>query len=324
MNTTVAVPRATDWLVGGGELGELIRARDWSATPLGPVERWPQSLRSAVSILLPSRAQICLFWGPRLVAIYNDAYRPTLGVKHPWALGKPGGEVFSEIWEDVLRPLLEGVLQRGEAFWANDHPFHLERRGFVEETYFDISYDPVRDESGRVGGVFCIVSETSGRVIGERRLKTLRELGRRTMEARTVAAVYEEAAAVLARADKDLAFALLYEWDAQRGIARRAALAGLAARQARSSPRKAPRASTNQHPRRARTTNQSSARIGARHCARPAPHRTACRKNQQQRSRPVSRRRSCPPRTRSPRSIRWKTSRNTSRRARNVRSIQRP
>ncbi|HET7547975.1 MAG TPA: ATP-binding protein [Usitatibacter sp.] len=227
MNTTVAVPRATDWLVGGGELGELIRARDWSATPLGPVERWPQSLRSAVSILLPSRAQICLFWGPRLVAIYNDAYRPTLGVKHPWALGKPGGEVFSEIWEDVLRPLLEGVLQRGEAFWANDHPFHLERRGFVEETYFDISYDPVRDESGRVGGVFCIVSETSGRVIGERRLKTLRELGRRTMEARTVAAVYEEAAAVLARADKDLAFALLYEWDAQRGIARRAALAGI-------------------------------------------------------------------------------------------------
>jgi hypothetical protein len=69
-------PLAADWLVGGGEMGARIRAHDWSRTPLGPIEAWPQSLRSAVSILLPSRAQIILFWGPDLVAIYNDAYRP--------------------------------------------------------------------------------------------------------------------------------------------------------------------------------------------------------------------------------------------------------
>jgi len=184
MASVLSAPSATDWLVGGGELGELIRSRDWASTPIGPVERWPQSLRSAVSILLPSRAQICLFWGPELVTIYNDAYRPTMGIKHPWALGQSGRKVFSEVW-DVLRPLLEGVLQRGEAFWASDYPFYLERRGYPEETYFDISYDPVRDETGGVGGVFCIVSEQTGRVLGERRLGPCGSSGRRPRARRT-------------------------------------------------------------------------------------------------------------------------------------------
>ncbi|HEU0203728.1 MAG TPA: PAS domain-containing protein, partial [Burkholderiaceae bacterium] len=193
MSELLAPPAAADWLVGGGEMGAIIRAKDWSSTPLGPVESWPQSLRSAVSILLPSRAQICLFWGPDLVTIYNDAYRPTLGVKHPRALGLPVREVWSEFWEDVLQPLLEGVLRTGEAFWASDHPFFIERHGYPEETYFDISYDPVRDESGRVGGVFCIVSEMTGRVVGERRLRLLRDLGRIASEARNVGAVFEQA-----------------------------------------------------------------------------------------------------------------------------------
>jgi PAS fold len=158
-------------------MGERIRAFDWAATTLGPTSTWPQSLRSAVSILLPSKAQICLFWGPQLIKLYNDAYIPVLQRKHPGVLGRPAREVWSEIW-DVLGPLLEGVIATGEAFRATDHPFYLERRGFAEETYFDVSYDPVRDETGRVGGVFCIVSETTGRVLGERRLRTLRDLGR--------------------------------------------------------------------------------------------------------------------------------------------------
>jgi hypothetical protein len=116
------------WLVGGGELGELIRAKDWSQTPLGSVERWPQSLRTAVSMMLPSRAQIVLFWGPELVTVYNDAYRPVFQLKHPWALGKPGREAWSEVW-DVLEPLLRGVVQSGNAFGAVDHPFVLARLG---------------------------------------------------------------------------------------------------------------------------------------------------------------------------------------------------
>ena len=107
-------------------MGARMRAVDWAATPLGPVEGWPQSLRSAISILLPSKAQIILFWGPDFVALYNDAYRPVFGAKHPAALGQPARECWREVWH-VLQPLFEGVMQSGEAFWAQDLLFFVER-----------------------------------------------------------------------------------------------------------------------------------------------------------------------------------------------------
>ena len=198
-----------DWVVGGGEMGSLIRAKHWADTPLGPIESWPQSLRSAVSILVPSRAQIILFWGPELVAIYNDAYRPVLGAKHPDALGVAARRLFSEAWH-VLEPLFMGVVNTGEAFWAKDHEFALERHGYLEETYFDVSYDPVRDETGRVGGLFCIVSDTTGRIVGERRLAALRDLGGIGAGASTAGEVLRNAGAVLERYRKDLPFAALY------------------------------------------------------------------------------------------------------------------
>jgi signal transduction histidine kinase len=207
-----------DFLAGGGELGNRMRARDWGATPLGPAEAWPQSLRSALSILLPSKAQIALFWGPELVTFYNDAYRPVLGAKHPDALGMPVHEVWSEIWNTGLRALFQGVLSTGEAFWARDHLFILERHGYPEETFFDVSYDPVRDESGRVGGVFCIVSETTGRVVGERRLRTLRDLGLRTADARSADEVFATAVRVLAENPHDVPFAFFYQDEAHPGI----------------------------------------------------------------------------------------------------------
>jgi PAS domain S-box-containing protein len=190
-------------------MGRLIREYPWPATPLGPVETWPQSLRSAVSILLPSRAQIVLFWGPELVAIYNDAYAPVFGAKHPWALGRPARECWSEVWH-VLGPLFEGVVRTGEAFWAKDHPFLLHRQGFLEETFFDVSYDPVRIEDGSVGGIFCIVSDQTGRVLGDRRLRALTELGSRTADAKSAEEVCREAAAALAIDPADVPFALLY------------------------------------------------------------------------------------------------------------------
>jgi PAS domain S-box-containing protein len=205
--------RADDlsFLAGGGEMGALMRAYDWSQTSLGSPETWPQSLRSAVSILLPSKAQICLFWGPDYISIYNDSYRPALGMKHPWALGKPASEMWKEFWEDVLRPLLDNVVNTGDAFYGNDYPFALERLGFPEETYFDISYDPVRDESGKVGGVFCIVSETTGRVIGERRLGVLRDVNRVASEAQTTADAFGRVAEILKADQIDVPFACLYE-----------------------------------------------------------------------------------------------------------------
>ncbi len=156
----------------GGEMGARMAATDWAATPLGPIDSWPQSLVSSVSILLNSRAQIVLFWGPEYVALYNDAYAPTIGDKHPHALGRPAREYWTELWE-MLEPMLAGVRRSGVAFSAADHPFFIDRRGFLEDVYFDISYDPVRVEDGSVDGVFCIVSETTGRVLTKRRLQTL-------------------------------------------------------------------------------------------------------------------------------------------------------
>ena len=212
--TFVEKGRAADSIfVAGGEMGNLMRSLDWSQTPLGDVTHWPQSLRSAVSILLPSKAQICLFWGAELIAIYNDAYRPALASKHPWALSRPAREVWSEVW-DALKPLLEGVVTTGEAFWARDYLFFLNRYGYSEETYFDVSYDPVRDESGEVGGVFCIVSETTGRVLGDRRLQTLGLLASKTAQAKTVEAACQTAIQALATNAYDIPFALLYRVEA--------------------------------------------------------------------------------------------------------------
>jgi signal transduction histidine kinase/DNA-binding response OmpR family regulator len=199
------------WLAGGGEMGERIRRLDWGATPLGPIATWPETLRRAISMALPSKAQICLFWGPELVKLYNDAYIPVLGQKHPRVLGLPGDQVWPEVWHQ-LGPLLEGVVRTGEAFKAEDLLFLLERHGFTEETYFDVSYDPVRDDAGHVDGVFCIVTETTGRVLGERRLRALRDLGR-AKEGRAVEEACLLALDALASHRQDLPFVRLYLLD---------------------------------------------------------------------------------------------------------------
>ena len=178
-------PSHLTFLAAGGEMGARMREMDWSQTPLGTPDTWPQSLRSTVGMLLPSKAQIVLFWGPAFTVLYNDAYRPVFGAKHPLALGMPGNRAWSEIWDAQLHPLLDGVVRTGEAFHARDLLFELERYGFPEETYFDVSYDPVRVESGEVGGVFCIVTETTERVVGGRRLALLRDLAAGNATART-------------------------------------------------------------------------------------------------------------------------------------------
>src|SRR4051812_41737068 len=191
-------------------MGARMRDMDWSRTALGPVEDWPQSLRSTVSMLLPSKAQIALFWGPEFVVLYNDAYRPVFGAKHPEALGLAGRDAWPEIWDNQLHDLLAGVVRTGEAFWAKDLLFELERHGFPEETYFDVSYDPVRVESGEVGGVYCIVTETTERVVGERRMALLRDLAARNATARTEREACVLAIETLAAQSHDIAFAVVY------------------------------------------------------------------------------------------------------------------
>ncbi|WEK41873.1 MAG: PAS domain S-box protein [Candidatus Sphingomonas colombiensis] len=161
--STVDLRGVARQFAGGGALGAMMLAKDWSSSPLGPIEHWPQSLLSAVSLMLPASAEIVLFWGEDYAALYNDAYAPTIGDKHPAALGRPAREAWRELWSD-LEPLLAHVRSTGETFAAKDRPFYIERAGFGEEVFFDVSYSPVRIEDGSVGGVLCIVSETTERV----------------------------------------------------------------------------------------------------------------------------------------------------------------
>jgi signal transduction histidine kinase/ActR/RegA family two-component response regulator len=169
----------TEFLTGGGFMGALMRDRAWSGSPLGHPEQWTSSLKTTVGLLLRAEAQIVLFWGEEFVALYNDAYAPTIGDKHPRALGRPARENWIELWDD-LEPLLQGVRDTGQTFSAKDRPFYIERHGFGETVYFDISYSAVPEADGRVGGVLCIVSETTGRLRASAALReseaSLREL----------------------------------------------------------------------------------------------------------------------------------------------------
>ncbi|KYF68205.1 hypothetical protein BE11_43425, partial [Sorangium cellulosum] len=172
-------------LSGGGEMGALIRSIDWSRSALGPVEAWPQSLRTALSILLSSEHPMFLWWGRELIQFYNDGYRPILGsTKHPAAMGQAGRACWKEIW-DVIEPMIEKVFSGG-ATYIRDGLLILDRNGFLEECYFNYGYSPIRDERGAVAGVFVACSESTGHILGKRRLQLLGELGARAADAKNV------------------------------------------------------------------------------------------------------------------------------------------
>jgi hypothetical protein len=203
-----------DFLTGGGEMGERVRAFNWSATPLGDPATWPQSLKTVVRVLVTSRFAMWMGWGPDSIFLYNDAYaRMTLGKKHPGALGKPSREVWAEIWNDI-GPRIEKVVQTGEATWEEALLLFLERSGFREETYHTFSYSPLSDDQGNVAGHLCVVSEETERIISDRRLRTSRELLERTFEqARTPEQACRAAAETLSRNTHDIPFALIYLLD---------------------------------------------------------------------------------------------------------------
>jgi signal transduction histidine kinase/DNA-binding NarL/FixJ family response regulator len=216
-----------DCLAGGGEMGALMRSLDWSKTPLGPVSTWPQSLRTAVSILLASRFPMLIHWGPEYVQFYNDGFRPILGdTKHPGALGQPAYPWWTEIW-DILVPMFDRVMS-GEGTWYEDQVVFPNRYGYTEEAYFTFSHSPIRDESGQVAGIFQAVTETTERVLNERRLKTLRDLAARAAEAQVAEAACQIATETLAENPNDIPFALLYLIDPDRNQAKLAGTVGLA------------------------------------------------------------------------------------------------
>jgi PAS domain S-box-containing protein len=160
---------AADRLFAGpGEMRALCRAFDWSSTALGPVSGWPQSLRTAADIVLGSRNPMFLWWGPELVQLYNDAYRPSLGQdRHPRALGMRGKEFWTDIWE-AIGPQIEQVMATGEPTWHEDQYLPIERNGRLEDVWWTYSYSPVRDESGRIAGTLVVCLETTSRMTAER------------------------------------------------------------------------------------------------------------------------------------------------------------
>ncbi|MGH7944147.1 MAG: ATP-binding protein [Opitutaceae bacterium] len=194
---------------GGGGMGERIRAFDWSRHPLGPPEYWPQSLKTVVRIMLTSRYAMWLGWGPEFYFFHNDAYTPTLGIKQAWALGTPAAKLWAEIWNSV-GPRAESVARTGNATWDESLRLFLERSGYTEETYHTFSCSPVSDDEGAIGGMLCVATEDTERVIGERRMALLHELASDLAGMSIEAGLFRALQARLAARDYDLPFALVY------------------------------------------------------------------------------------------------------------------
>ncbi len=202
-------PANHEFFAGNGEMANRMRSFDWSKSSLGPAEAWPQSLKTTVRIMLTSRYAMWMSWGPEIAFFYNDAYTPTLGNKHAWALGCPANTVWAEIWPDI-GPRIDRVLRTGEATWDEGLRLFLDRSGYLEETYHTFSYSPLADDDGAVSGMLCVVTEETQRIIGERRLKTLRDAGTRAAVAQSADEACRLVIAALDDNPADVPLALLY------------------------------------------------------------------------------------------------------------------
>src|SRR3712207_883136 len=201
--STQGNPKSTSRAVlfpGDSEMAGRMRAFDWSKTALGTPETWPGNLRVAVSLCLTSRIPVVMYWGQEFSVLYNDEYISFLGEnKHPGVLGIPGRECWSEIWH-TIGPMLEGVIETGKATWSEDVLMFFARNLPLEEVYVRFTFGPLLAADGvTVDGIFCPCTETTERVVGERRLETLRKLGVQAAQARTVEAACKESAEVLAQ-----------------------------------------------------------------------------------------------------------------------------
>ncbi len=209
-NYTKPLPAGFEFLAGAGEMGQLIGQHNWDDTPLGPIEKWPQILKTSVSLILNSQHPMWLGWGPAQTFLYNDAYISVLSLaKHPAALGRPASEVWAEIW-DFCGPLADKVFTKGEATFVDDVQLFMNRGDFIEETYYSFSYSPIRDELGNVRGLLCPSNEVTPKVINARRLRTLSELTAKALVEKSVKGACGSAFATLAKNADDIPFAMLY------------------------------------------------------------------------------------------------------------------
>jgi signal transduction histidine kinase/DNA-binding response OmpR family regulator len=194
---------------GGGEMGALIRAHDWSKTPLGAPSGWPQSLRTALSIMLTSRQPIWIGWGSELIYFYNDAYKSIIGGRHPWALGQPTRQVWREIWDEI-GPMLATAMGGIEGTYVEEQLLIMERNGYPEETYYTFSYSPIPGDDGAPGGIICANTDDTQRVISDRQLALLRNLAAETTDVRSTPDACARAARALESDPRDILFSLLY------------------------------------------------------------------------------------------------------------------
>ena len=184
MQNELTATSSASFLLGGVEMGALMRSHDWSQTSLGSPEQWSQSLKTTVRIVLTSRQPMFVWWGNELLNLYNDAYAVFLHTKHPVALGQPAFEVWSEIW-DQLEPRIESVIYKNEGTFDEAQFFIMERKGYREETYVTFSYSPIPDDADGVGGLLCACTDDTQRIVGERQLALLQELAAKIADART-------------------------------------------------------------------------------------------------------------------------------------------
>ena len=199
-----------DIFAGGGEMGALIRAYPWGQSPLGPISEWPSSLTTAVSICLNARFPMVIWWGDEFRLLYNDAFQPILGDRHPQALGQPAATVFTESWH-VIGPQLTELVDTKTANRMEDLLIPVFRAGYLEESYYTYSYSPLLNKKGAVGGVFTVIIETTKQILSDRRLAMLTDLSSRSGDAKTVDEVYRLTVEILACNPADIPFAALYQ-----------------------------------------------------------------------------------------------------------------
>ncbi|PTX97565.1 hypothetical protein DB346_21490 [Verrucomicrobia bacterium LW23] len=205
-----AIPPAV-WLQGGGEMGEAVRAYNWATTPLGPIDAWPQSLRTAAAICLSSTAPASLVWGQGLVQIYNDGYRQICGARHAEVLGSNFRTCWQSVWSDVGH-LFERALA-GESCHREAQRIFLDRNGFLEEAYFTYSFIPVRAEDGQVAGVYHPVTEVTEKMLSERRIRALRDVMMCNVRARSPRQAIALAIGALSSYAEEIPFAVVYDFD---------------------------------------------------------------------------------------------------------------
>ena len=201
----ISVP---EFLSGGGEMGQRIRDNDWSKTSLGPVETWPQSLRTCIRIMLTSRQPIWIGWGKDLIKFYNDPYIAIVGGKHPWALGKPASLVWKDIWKDI-EPMLKQVMEKDEGTYVESQLLIMERNGYPEETYYTFSYTPIPGDDGKTAGMFCANTDDPERITSERQLKTLTQLGKSLVDCKTSEEIIKKTMATFEENPYDFPVAIL-------------------------------------------------------------------------------------------------------------------